>query len=120
MINLLAIFHWQESVGHLTTAVAVLPWGRFSDKRGRKPVLLTCSVGLAVAITGFGYSNTFLALVFFKFLEGLFKANKPTVKTVLAELSEGDESKMARAFSLLPAIYAAAATLGWVGFRILF
>jgi hypothetical protein len=46
----------------------------------------------------------------------MFKANKPTVKTVFAELSDGDESKMARAFALMPAVYAAAATAGYAHF----
>ena len=96
--------------------MAVLLWGKFSDGYGRKPVLLACSAGLAIAITSFGYSRTFLALVLCKFLEGMFKANKPTVKTVFAELSDGDESKMARAFALMPAVYAAAATAGYAHF----
>ena len=103
----------QDSVGHLTTAFAVLLWGRFSDGHGRKPVLLACCAGLAVAITSFGCSKTFLALVLCKFLEGMFKANKPTVKTAFAELSDGDESKMAQAFALMPAVYAASATVGY-------
>jgi MFS family permease len=99
-------------VGYLTTAVAVLLWGKFSDVHGRKPVLLACSAGLAVTTTCFGFSHTFLALVLSKFFEGMFKTNKPTVKTVFAELSDGDESKMAKLFALMPVVYAAGATLG--------
>jgi hypothetical protein len=53
-----------------------------------------------------------LALVLCKIFEGMFKANKPTVKTAFAELSEGDESKMAHMFALMPAVYAAGATVG--------
>lgn len=115
--NFLSEICWdalQDSVGHLTTAGAVLLWGRVSDFHGRKPILLACSAGLAVAISCFGFSKTFPALVLSKFLEGVFKANKPTVKTALAELSAGDKHKMARAFALMPAIYAAGSTTGWV------
>jgi MFS family permease len=99
-------------VGHLTTAVAVLLWGKYSDGHGRKPVLLSCSAGLAIAITCFGFSKTYQALIVCKFLEGCFKANKPTVKTSFAEISEGDESRMAKAFALMPVVYAAGAAAG--------
>lgn len=100
----------QESSGHLTTAIAVIFWGNLSDSRGRKPVLLICSAGLAVAIICFGFSKTFAALLMSRIMDSMFRA-KPIVKSALADLSNNDEPKMAQAFSLVPAIFALASTV---------
>ncbi|KZP23308.1 MFS general substrate transporter [Athelia psychrophila] len=102
----------QDSISHLTAAAAVLVWGRFSDHYGRKYILLACCMGLAISLVGFGSSKTITALIFWKAFQGLFKANKPTVKTVVAELARGDEAKMAKIYGIVPALFAAAATVG--------
>jgi len=90
----------------------VLQWGYYSDYAGRKKVLLASSFGLAVAITCFGFSRTFLSLALSKFLEGVFRVGKPTIKSAAAESCDGDESKMAFFFSLMPIVYAAGAAVG--------
>lgn len=45
-------------------AVTVLQWSRFSDKIGRKPVLLCGLLGTIVSSLLFGLSRSFSALVF--------------------------------------------------------
>lgn len=103
---------WQESVCHLTTAAAVLVWGRFSDHNGRKPVLLACCFGLGISLIGFGSSRTITSMIVWKAFQGMFKANKPIIKTATAELTNGNEIGMAKIYGIMPAIYAAAATAG--------
>lgn len=69
-------------------------------------------MGLAISLLGFGSSKTITMLIFWKAFQGLFKANKPIIKTATAELSRGDEAKMAKIYGFMPAVYAAAATVG--------
>ncbi|KZP05226.1 MFS general substrate transporter [Athelia psychrophila] len=102
----------QDSICHLTAAAAVLVWGGVSDHYGRKYVMLACCMGLATSLVGFGSSKTITALIFWKAFQGLFRANKPIIKTAAAELARGDEAKMAKIFGIMPAVYAAAATVG--------
>lgn len=94
----------------------MLQWGRVSDAIGRKFVLLCGSLGLALAMTCFGLSKTFLALLVSRALQGLLNGNTGTIKTMLAELSGDNELMMAKSFALMPVIWAVGSTLGYAFF----
>ena len=83
-----------------------------SDRIGRKPVLLTNSLGLAIGVTTFGLSKTLTTLVVGKVVQGCFEATKPTVKTALAESSLGDANNVVLYFSFMPIIYASGSVVG--------
>lgn len=93
-------------------AMSVLPWGFLSDKFGRKPILLVCSLGLATALATFGLSTTYAGLVVSRVSDGLMNGVSGTTKALLAELANGDEDNLARVFSLLPMTWAIGATIG--------
>jgi MFS family permease len=52
------------------------------------------TLGLAAAVTGFGLSTSFVPLVIFRSLQGVFNGNIGIIKAVLAEIT--DSSNVAR------------------------
>lgn len=102
---------------NVISAVIVLLWGRLGDLYGRKPILLANSLGLAIAITCFGSSQTFSGLILSRALEGLCKTSKPTIKSAVAESS--DDARLAFIFSLLPVTYALGSIVG-LDYRIIY
>lgn len=90
----------------------VFQWGRLSDKFGRKPILMVCTMGLTCTLISFGLSTTYLQLAICRALEGLFNGNSGVTKAILAELSAGDEIQLARVFSLMPMAWAIGGSIG--------
>ena len=83
-----------ESLFYATEALTTLQWGRLSDRIGRKPPLVFGMLGLATVVTGFGLSTSFVSLVIFRALQGMFNGNIGITKAVMAELT--DSTNMAR------------------------
>ncbi|KAG6906075.1 hypothetical protein DXG01_016039 [Tephrocybe rancida] len=99
-----------QSLFFVTEAITVLHWSRISDHIGRKPIMLIGLFGTALSILSFGLSRTFWALVVSRCLCGLLNGNSGVMKSVMGELT--DPSNRAQGFSLMPAVWAAGATLG--------
>ncbi|KAI9452902.1 MFS general substrate transporter [Lactarius psammicola] len=93
---------------HAAEAATSFQWNRLSDHVGRKPVLLSCLVGITLSILLFGLSRSFLALVLSRCLHGAMKGHIGVVKSMIAELT--DETNVARGFSMPPVAW----SLGWV------
>ncbi|KAF1935856.1 MFS general substrate transporter [Clathrospora elynae] len=87
-----------ESLFSLTQMCVMIFWGKASDRFGRKPVLVTSLLGLAVATTLFGMSQSLWQMVLFRCLAGIFAGTIVTVRTMLSENST--KHTQARAFSL--------------------
>lgn len=49
-------------------------WGRFSDRFGRKPIILLSLLGISVAFASFALANTLTWLFISRFLQGVFAA----------------------------------------------
>ncbi|KAF8886149.1 major facilitator superfamily domain-containing protein [Infundibulicybe gibba] len=95
-----------ESLFFLTEAMMVMQWSHLSDRVGRKPVLLFGLIGASLSMLLFGLSRTFWTLSVFRlFINGI-----GIMKSVMGELT--DSSNRARAFSLIPVIWATGITLG--------
>ncbi|KAJ2934959.1 hypothetical protein H1R20_g2101, partial [Candolleomyces eurysporus] len=99
-----------ESLFFATEAMTVLQWSRVSDRIGRKPVLLLGLVGTILSMLSFGLSRTFWALVVSRCLCGLLNGNIGVMKSAMGELT--DPTNQARAFALMPVIWAAGGSLG--------
>ncbi|KAG6906441.1 hypothetical protein DXG01_013924 [Tephrocybe rancida] len=99
-----------ESLFFVTEAITVLQWSRISDHIGRKPIMLIGLFGTVLSILSFGLSRTFWALVASRCLCGLLNGNSGVMKSAMGELT--DPSNRAQGFSLMPAVWAAGATLG--------
>jgi len=76
--------------------ITALLWGQVADHYGRTFVLhmsLVCSCGLSVL---FGIAPTMAAAITIRFLMGFFNGIMSTLKTIVSELSQGDEKKESR------------------------
>ncbi|KAJ3986143.1 major facilitator superfamily domain-containing protein [Lentinula detonsa] len=99
-----------ESMFFLSECCTVYYWGRLSDIYGRRTILLIGPLGLTLAMLGFGLSKTFLALVIFRALQGIFNGNIGVAKTVMAEVT--DSTNMADAFTMIPIMWSFGTTVG--------
>ncbi|KZP13714.1 MFS general substrate transporter [Athelia psychrophila] len=101
-----------DSLSYAGEALMVFQWGRLSDKFGRKPILLTCTLGLTSTLIGLGFAGTYSQLAVLRAFEGLFNGNSGVMKAILAELAGDDEIQLARVFSLLPMGWAVGGAIG--------
>ncbi|KAI0116078.1 MFS general substrate transporter [Hypoxylon sp. NC0597] len=88
----------------LAQFVVSLPWGRLSDKHGRR---LSIVGGLAISVLaniGFGFSRSFGALLFWRILAGLANGNVGIMRTVTAEVVR-ERRYQTKAFLLLPLVF---------------
>ncbi|KAI5919552.1 major facilitator superfamily domain-containing protein [Camillea tinctor] len=93
----------------LAQCATSLPWGRFSDRRGRRlPILAGLAIS-ALANAGFGLSSrsSFGALLAWRALAGLANGNVGIMRAATAEtVTIGDDMRYrARAFLLLPLVF---------------
>ncbi|KZP15402.1 MFS general substrate transporter [Athelia psychrophila] len=101
-----------DSLSYAGEALMVFQWGRLSDRFGRKPILILCTVGLTSTLIGLGFATTYSQLVFLRASEGLFNGNTGVINAILAELAGDDEIQLARVFSLLPMTQAMGVAIG--------
>lgn len=110
-----------ESLFAFTQFLTVLWWGRLSDRIGRRPVLLAGLVGVSLSTLAFGLADGlapgngtigFVLVLLARGATGATNGNVAAVKSMVGEMT--DESNQARAFSLLPLVYAIGQTIGLV------
>ncbi|KZP23886.1 MFS general substrate transporter, partial [Athelia psychrophila] len=99
-----------ESLFYAAEGLTVLQWGRASDRIGRKPPLVFGTLGLAAAVTSFGFSNSYWPLIASRFMQGVFNGNIGITKCVLAEST--DSTNIATALSFIPLQYGLGMTFG--------
>ncbi|KAI0302823.1 major facilitator superfamily transporter [Multifurca ochricompacta] len=98
------------SFHYAAEALTTFHWNRLSDHIGRKPVLLSCLMGMIISIIMFGLSHSFWALVLSRCFHGAMKGLIGVVKSMIAELT--DETNAAQGFSLLPITLAFSYVIG--------
>lgn len=88
--------------------VTAYPWGRLSDRFGRRPILITGLIGFAITFAGTIFQPSIPLLYLARLLNGGFAA--AIIPSVLALVSdmEADETSRARAFGWV----SVASTLG--------
>jgi len=64
-------------------------WGRFSDHRGRKPVIVVCTVLSALAMLVYGLATSLAMLFLSRILSGLGAANVAVAQAFLSDTNEG-------------------------------
>jgi MFS family permease len=77
--------------------------GSLSDRYGRKPILVACLFGTAVAYTMFGLANSLLILLLAVLLDGLTGNNLTTSFTYVADITTADERS--RGMSIVSAAF---------------
>jgi len=78
-------------------------WGWFSDRIGRKPVVLMGTIFTAAGFVAFGFCKTLWQAVLVQVVIGLVNGNQGIVSTCLGEIT--DRSNQSNAFIYLPVVY---------------
>ncbi len=66
-------------------------WGRISDRRGRRPVILICLLGMTAAHLLFACSNSLLMLFVARALAGFFGANISSAMAYIADITDSKD-----------------------------
>ncbi|KAI8628402.1 MFS general substrate transporter [Xylariaceae sp. FL1651] len=88
----------------LAQCVVSLPWGRLSDKHGRRFSILGGLFISVLANIAFGLSRSFPALMFWRVVAGLANGNVSIMRTVTAEIVR-ERRYQTKAFLLLPLVF---------------
>ncbi|KAI1757970.1 MFS general substrate transporter [Xylaria castorea] len=88
----------------LAQCVISLPWGRLSDKHGRRFSIIGGLFISVIANIGFGLSKSFGCLLFWRVLAGLANGNVSIMRTVTAEVVR-ERKYQTKAFLLLPLVF---------------
>lgn len=99
-----------QSSYYAVHALTVFHWSRLSDHIGRKPVILTASLALAVSMLSFGLSKTFLGLVISRVVCGAFDSSHSITGNIVMDIT--DVTNMPNAYSYMPIPRMIAHTIG--------
>ncbi|KAJ8125571.1 hypothetical protein O1611_g8069 [Lasiodiplodia mahajangana] len=88
----------------LAQCIISLPWGRLSDKHGRRLSIIGGLFISVLANIGFGLSKSFGMLLFWRVLAGLANGNVSIMRTVTAEVVR-ERKYQTKAFLLLPLVF---------------
>ncbi|KAI1802659.1 MFS general substrate transporter [Daldinia bambusicola] len=86
-----------ESLFSLTQMVVMMFWGRAADRWGRKPVLVSSLLGVALSVSLFGLAQSIWQMITLRCIAGVFAGTVVTIRTMIAEHST--PHTQARAFS---------------------
>ncbi|OGQ22428.1 MAG: hypothetical protein A3I05_02995 [Deltaproteobacteria bacterium RIFCSPLOWO2_02_FULL_44_10] len=78
-------------------------WGRLSDRIGRRPVLLTCILGIAISFLILGSARSLLWLFIGRLFAGLFGANISAASAYIADITPPE--KRAKGMGLIGAAF---------------
>ncbi|KAN0074592.1 Major facilitator superfamily domain containing protein [Tylopilus felleus] len=84
-----------ESTYSLAQVCSMYQLGKISDVVGRRPVVFTGLLGIAVATTAFGLSTSFTGILASRFLGGLVSANEAVINSILAEITDDTNQDLA-------------------------
>jgi MFS family permease len=100
-----------SAVFSVSQALTAIPWGRASDKYGRKPAILlalTCAMASSLL---FGFSTSLRWAIVARALSGASNGNVGILRTTVAEMVP-HRSLQPRAFSLLPLVWQVGSIVG--------
>lgn len=86
-----------ESLFSFTQMCVMIFWGKASDRYGRKPVLVLSLIGITVATTLFGMSQSIAQMIAARCFAGFFAGTVVTLRAMFSENST--RHTQARAFS---------------------
>ncbi|KAK2861080.1 hypothetical protein FQN49_004559 [Arthroderma sp. PD_2] len=100
-----------SAVFAISQCITAVPWGKLSDKIGRKPVILTCLCVTMLFTLIFGVSTSLPMAIIARACLGLGNGNVGIIRTVVAELVPERELQP-RAFSLMPLVWTVGSIFG--------
>lgn len=99
------------SVFSLCQAITGIPWGRASDKYGRKPAILLGLISTMLCSLLWGFSKTLWMAVLARALQGAGNGNVGIIRTTVAEMVPYKELQP-RAFSVMPLVWNVGSVFG--------
>ena len=86
-------------------------WGRISDKRGRRPIILTGISGSIISFFLLSFTNSVAMLIIARALQGAFTAaTLPTAQAFISDTTTGEER--AKGFGLIGAAFGLGLAIG--------
>ncbi|RCJ37603.1 hypothetical protein A6769_11930 [Nostoc punctiforme NIES-2108] len=85
-------------------------WGRFSDRYGRRPILLLTLFGSVIAYAGLGFANSLWILFIARSLAGIMSGNIATAQAYIADITT--PSNRARGMGVIGAAFGFGFILG--------
>ncbi|KIK24939.1 hypothetical protein PISMIDRAFT_677717 [Pisolithus microcarpus 441] len=99
-----------ESTFALSQLCSIYLWAKLSDKIGRKPVILTGTLGTATTTLAFGLSTSLTGILSARCLGGLFSGNIAVIHSVVGEIT--DSTNQARAIPIYALMWQVGSVVG--------
>ncbi|GAW06287.1 MFS general substrate transporter [Lentinula edodes] len=99
-----------ESTFAVSQLLFIYHWARLSDIIGRRPVIMTGTLGVALSTMYFGVSSSIVDLLISRCIAGVFAGTASVVHTVLGEIT--DSTNQAAAFPLYGLVWPIGSIIG--------
>ncbi|TKX20625.1 MFS transporter-like protein 132 [Elsinoe australis] len=95
----------------LAEALTGMYWGAYSDRVGRKPVLLMGCVGTMLSLLVVGFSTSFWVALFGRALGGFLNGNIGVIQTMVGEMTVNPKHEP-KAYSVMPFVWSIGTIIG--------
>ncbi|RDA89125.1 hypothetical protein CP532_2274 [Ophiocordyceps camponoti-leonardi (nom. inval.)] len=95
----------------VSQGVAAVPWGRASDRYGRKPIVLFGLASTMICFLVWGMSTSLPMAMVARAVQGAGSGNVAIIRTIVAEIVPAKELQP-RAFSIMPIIWSIGSVVG--------
>lgn len=99
------------SIFSVAQSMAAVPWGRASDRFGRKPIILIGLTSTMICFIIWGVSTSLTMAIIVRFIMGAGNGNVGILRTMVAEMVPEKELQP-KAFSLMPLVWSIGSVFG--------
>ncbi|PFH63454.1 hypothetical protein XA68_10047 [Ophiocordyceps unilateralis] len=95
----------------VSQGLAAVPWGRASDRYGRKPIVLCGLASTMICFLIWGMSTSLTMAIVARAIQGAGSGNVAIIRTIVAEIVPVKELQP-RAFSIMPLVWSIGSVVG--------
>ncbi|KAI1368260.1 major facilitator superfamily transporter [Xylaria arbuscula] len=100
-----------SAVFSLAQSLTAVPWGRASDRFGRKPIIMTGLFCTMCFFLAWGVSTSLKMAIIIRALQGACNGNVGIIRTMVAEMVQEKELQP-KAFSVMPLVWSVGSVFG--------
>ncbi|KAF2971012.1 hypothetical protein GQX73_g2567 [Xylaria multiplex] len=100
-----------SAVFSVAQSITAVPWGRASDKFGRKPAIITGLFCTMMFFLAWGMSTSLKMAIIIRGLQGACNGNVGIIRTMVAEMVQEKELQP-KAFSIMPLVWSIGSVFG--------